>query len=104
MTGSGTNDEHEKQNQKNRGIPQLEDESTNGISFNWNTPFNSICVELLKKMMKELEQNKEELRKMKESFDSKLEEMEKDNSWSRKVNPSGEVRVSFFFLNAWHWS
>ena len=60
--------------------------------------------ELLKKMIKELEQNKEELRKMKESFDSKLEEMEKDNSWSRKVNPSGEVRVSFFFLNAWHWS
>ena len=42
--------------------------------------FNCICVEILKKMMKELEQNKEELRKMKESFDSKLEEMEKEIS------------------------
>ena len=34
-------------------------------------PFICICVELLKKMLKELEQHKE-LRKMKESFDSKL--------------------------------
>ena len=31
-------------------------------------------------MMKELEQIKEELRKMKESFNSTLEEMEKENS------------------------
>ena len=61
------------------------------------TPYNCICVELLRKMMKELEQNKEELRKIKESFDSKLEELEKENSQSPKVKPSGEVRVSFFF-------
>ena len=39
--------------------------------------FICICVELLKKMLIELEQHKEELRKLKESFDSNLEEMEK---------------------------
>lgn len=48
-------------------------------------------------MMKELEQIKEELRKMKESFNSTLEEMEKENSWSPKVKASGEDRGSFFF-------
>ena len=46
--------------------------------------------------MKELEQNKEELRKMKESFHSKVEELEKENSWTSKVIPSEEVRVIFF--------
>ena len=34
VTGRGISDEHEKRNKKNRSIPQSEDESTNGISFN----------------------------------------------------------------------
>ena len=34
VTGRGISDEHEKQNKKNRSMPQSEDESTNGISFN----------------------------------------------------------------------
>ena len=46
-------------------------------------------------MMKELQQNKEELRKMKESFHDKLEELEKENSRTSKVIHSEEVRVSF---------
>ena len=61
------------------------------------TPCNCICIELLKKMIKELEQNKEELRKIKELFDSKLEELEKKIVNRLKLSLQEKLELVSFF-------
>ena len=78
VTGRGISNEHEKQNKKTGACHNQKMNLQMVYLLIEATPCNCIYIELLKKMMKELEQNKEELRKIKESFDSKLEELRKE--------------------------
>ena len=80
MTGKGISDENEKQNKK-RGACHSQKINLQMVYLLIEmTLFYCICIKLLTKMIEELNQNKEELRTMKELFDSKLKELEKENS------------------------